>query len=606
MEGGWTWNDSDAPPATLCDALAAASHEHQTGYTFLGDDGTNEQMSYARLAELVQQRAQALRALGLAEGDRVAIILDDNRQFVVTFFAAIWAKFVPVPMYPPMALGRLDAYLDTAASIAQSAGATAIVTSERLRMLLWPVASRATSVRLVVTSNQLDDGPRDTSAPPRVEPDDLAFLQFTSGSTAAPKGVMVTHRCLIANTRAILQALITGPPHEVCGLSWLPLYHDMGLIGFVIAPLYCRRPAVLMSPLGFLVRPERWFQALHDHKATITFAPNFAYAISVKRVTREQMARWDLSHVRVFGCGAEPIRAETLRAFADHFASAGVRSTSLVPCYGMAEATLAVTYHPLGSPLRVETVDAERLAREQRALPARDARTSLEVVSCGRPLPGHDVRIVNEQGTTLSDRIVGEIEARGPSVAAGYVGDDEATRATFVDGWLRTGDLGFLSEGELFVAGRKKDLIIVAGRNYAPEQIEASAARVSGVRPGNVVAFARPGNRGTEDVVVVCESASLDQPGLVEAVRARVAEEVGLSLSEVLIVGPGMLPKTSSGKLQRSRARMLFLEHKLERHGERSPRGGARALLLARHFVTSTWSRARFLLRSSRWNHPKP
>jgi fatty-acyl-CoA synthase len=411
---------------------------------------------------------------------------------------------------------------------------------------------------------------------------------------------MVTHRCLVANTRGILQELIAGPSNDECGLSWLPLYHDMGLIGFVIAPLYCRRSVVLMSPSSFLVRPERWFQALHDHKATVTFAPNFAYAVAVKRVKHEQLIRWDLSHVRVFGCGAEPIRAETLRRFADHFAPAGVRPTALLPCYGMAEATLAVTHHALGTPVRVEQLHAEQLRTEHRALPARDAGESVEVVSCGRPLADHEVRIINEHGTPVAERVVGEIETRGPSIAAGYFCDDTATRGTFVDGWLRTGDLGFVADGELFVTGRKKDLIIVAGRNYAPEQIEASAAGVDGVRPGNVAAFACPGKRGTDDVVLVCESASRDHAGLVAAVRARVAEEVGVSISDVVIVRPGMLPKTSSGKLQRGRTRMLFLEAKLDQHGDRSPRGGARAILLARHVIRSIWNRAKFSLRSSR------
>jgi fatty-acyl-CoA synthase len=563
-------------------------------------------MPYARLAELARRRAGALRALGLGEGDRVSLVLEDNQQFVVTFFAALQARLVPVPMYPPMALGRLDVYLDTAAGIARQAGAAAIVTSERLRMLLWPLAARVSTVRSVVTPEQLDDGADDSFSPPRVQPDDLAFLQFTSGSTAAPKGVMVTHRCLVANTRAILQELIAGPSDEERGLSWLPLYHDMGLIGFVVAPLYCRRSVVLMPPLSFLIRPERWFQALHDHRATVTFAPNFAYALAVKRIKRAEVARWDLSHVRVFGCGAEPVRAETLRAFADHFAAAGVRPSALLPCYGMAEATLAITYHPFGTEPRVESVDPDRLRAEHRALPASEGGKAIELVGCGRPLANHEVRIVDEQGRPLPERVVGEIETRGPSIAAGYFQDDIATRATFAGGWLRTGDLGFLANGDLFVSGRKKDLIIVAGRNYAPEQIEAVAARVEGVRPGNVVAFAQAGRRGTDEVVVVCESASPDHPRLIEAVRARVAEEVGLGVAEVVIVRPGMLPKTTSGKLQRSRTRALFLDKALHRQGDRSPGGGARALLLARHFLSATWSRARFLLRSSAWNQRKP
>jgi fatty-acyl-CoA synthase len=271
----------------------------------------------------------------------------------------------------------------------------------------------------------------------------------------------------------------------------------------------------------------------------------------------------------------------------------------------MAEATLAITYHPIGTELHVESIDPDRLRTEHRVHPASEGSKAIELVGCGRPLANHEVRIVDEQGRPVPERVVGEIETRGPSIAAGYFQDDTATRATFAGGWLRTGDLGFLANGDLFVSGRKKDLIIVAGRNYAPEQIEVVAARVEGVRPGNVVAFAQAGRRGTDEVIVVCESASLVHPRLIEAVRTRVSEEVGLGLAEVVIVRPGTLPKTSSGKLQRGRTRALFLDQALHRQGDRSPGGGARALLLARHFLSAAWGRARFLLRSSRWNQRK-
>jgi acyl-CoA synthetase (AMP-forming)/AMP-acid ligase II len=604
MNGGWPQRDTERWPSTLCEAVDAASRLHDVGYTFIGDDGQVERMSYAMLAERAHHRAGALRALGLRDGERVALVLEDNRQFVVTFFAALLAKLVPVPMYPPMALGKLDAYLDTAAGIARTANSAAMITSERLKPLLWPIAARVASIWLVVTPETLDVTSADL-ARPHVAPDDLAFLQFTSGSTSAPKGVVVTHRCLAANTRAIVQEVIAGLSPTECALSWLPLYHDMGLIGFVIAPLCCRVPAVLMSPLRFLQRPERWFQALHEYQATVTSAPNFAYALAVKRVTPAEVAKLDLSRVRVFGCGAEPIRAATLRAFVDHFAPAGVRDTALLPCYGMAEATLAISYHPVGAPLRVERVDPELLRTEQRVAPARAGADAVELVSCGRALGGHEVRIVDGDRRVLPPRQIGEIEVRGPSIAAGYFQDEPTTHATFCDGWLRTGDLGFLADGDLFLSGRKRDLIIVAGRNYAPEQIEAAAARVAGVRPGNVVAFGAPGSRGTDDVVIVCESAAQDPAGIEDAVRGRVATEIGVRVGEVVILGPGMLPKTSSGKLQRSKTRALFLDGSLRRHGDRSPMGRAKALLLARHLLVSTWSRARFHLRSMRWNRPR-
>jgi fatty-acyl-CoA synthase len=271
----------------------------------------------------------------------------------------------------------------------------------------------------------------------------------------------------------------------------------------------------------------------------------------------------------------------------------------------MAEATLAVSYHPIGTPLRVERLDAEALRTRKRAAPARAGSDAIELVSCGRVLGGHEVRIVSGDRGLLPPREIGEIEVRGPSVAAGYYQDEPATRATFSDGWLRTGDLGFIADGDLFVSGRKKDLIIIAGRNYAPEQIEAAATRVNGVRPGNVVAFGNPGSRGTEEVVIVCESGAQDRTSIGEAVRAHVATEIGVKVGEVVILRPGMLPKTSSGKLQRSKTRALFLDGSLRRQGDRSRTGRTKALLLARHLLVSTWSRARFHLRSMRWNRPR-
>jgi fatty-acyl-CoA synthase len=581
----------------------SASSTTTCGYTFLREDGGSDYVCYADVCARAQARAVALCEQGIRAGDRVALVIDDNEQFVITFFACIIARLIPVPMYPPFTLGRLDRYLETAAGILQSAGVTALITTERLKLLLWPLATRATTVRVVTATDELKDRAGDSPPFIDVQPDDLAFLQFTSGSTAAPQGVMVTHRSLVANTRAIVDELIARPREEDIGLSWLPLYHDMGLIGFVIAPLFCLRSSVLMPALTFLKRPEHWFQALQDFGATVTFAPNFAYAVAVKRIKPDAVARWDLSRVRVFGCGAEPARADTFRAFLQHFGPAKVRPDSLLPCYGMAEATLAVTHHVIGRPWRSETVDAERLHRDGLAVP-RDGEPGIEFVSCGRPLAGHEIRIVDDARCPLPERTMGEIELRGPSVTAGYFGDASATAKTFLDGWLRTGDLGFVIDGDLFVSGRKKDLIIVAGRNYAPEEIEAVAAGVPGVRPGNVVAFAGAGARGTDDIVIVCEAKDGAGGDVAVSVRARISEELGLAVADVMLIPPGSLPKTSSGKLQRTRTRSLYLDGALGRQGNRTPTGGAKALLLTRYVLLSAWSRIRFLLRSFRWNQP--
>ncbi|HVV81885.1 MAG TPA: fatty acyl-AMP ligase [Kofleriaceae bacterium] len=577
--------------------MERASGVTDVGYTFLREGGGSDHVPYRELVARARARGAALQAAGLKSGDRLALVLEDNQDFVITFFAAIAAGIVPVPMYPPLGLRRLTAYLDDAAGIIRTAGAAGIATSARLRTLLWPLASRVDSVRHVLVAAQLE-GDAASLVPTQATADDICFLQFTSGSTAAPKGVMITHGNLMANTRCILGSLLPRSDGPERGLSWLPLYHDMGLIGFVLSPLVGQCATTLMPTLMFLKRPASWFQAMHDHRATSTFAPNFAYALAAKRIKPDEMARWDLSCVTVFGCGAEVVRADTLRRFADHFAPAGIRHEAMLPCYGMAESTLAVSFHALGTPMKVDTIDQDELRSAERAVPA-TGPTAVEVVGCGRAFAGHEIRVVDEDRRPVGERVVGEIELRGPSITPGYFGNAEVTRASLVDGWLRTGDLGYLAGGEMFVCGRKKDLVIIGGRNFAPDAIEVVAATVPDVRPGNVVAFARDGARGTDELVIACESKSPEHARIVEGVRARVSEELGLTVADVVVLPAGGLPKTSSGKLQRARTRARYLDGTLARSADRTA-GGSDKLLLVRHLLVSVGSRVRFLWRRLR------
>jgi fatty-acyl-CoA synthase len=360
-----------------------------------------------------------------------------------------------------------------------------------------------------------------------------------------------------------------GPPDV--GISWLPLYHDMGLIGFVLAPLYHRIPIVFLPALLFLKRPITWFQAITRHGGTASFAPNFAYALCVKRIRAADLEGLDLSTWRIAGCGAEPIRAETLEAFADAFAPIGFNGRALLPSYGMAESSLAIAFTELGEGLKTISVHGPTLWEKGDARPAsEDDEDAVRLVSCGPEFPEHRVRVFDpaDAGSErpLPERAVGELRISGPSVMRGYWEDAERTREAFAGPFLRTGDLGFMAGGHVFICGRSKEVVIVNGRNYYPQDMEWEASKVPGVRKGNVVAFGARDPSGVERdrerVVVALEVQEPERlgqaSGLLAAVRRAVQEGMGLTLDDVVALPPGALPKTSSGKLQRAKTRELY------------------------------------------------
>jgi len=345
----------------------------------------------------------------------------------------------------------------------------------------------------------------------------------------------------------------------------------MGLIGFVLGTIICDLPTVLIPTEAFGRRPNLWLEALHQYKASITFAPNFAYALATKRARDKDLEGLDLSRMRVAGCGAEPINPKVMRDFARRFERCGFPATALVPAYGMAEAALAITFHPSLSPLITDTVDTEQMKRGEAvprtALPGDEPQATVELVCCGNAFPGHELKIVGEQGQTLGERKVGEIWTRGPSITAGYFNNPEATAEAWTDGWLHTGDLGYLAGGMLYVCGRSKDLIIIRGANFYPQDIEWAVSEIEGVRRDNVVAFSVMRD-GEESLVVSAEGASADAPQLRKAIAAKVAETSGLTVGHVAVVKIGSLPKTSSGKVQRRRTKQLFETGQLEEHAQ--------------------------------------
>jgi len=540
---------------TLVDVILSARAVSDRGLTFT--DGESERFwPYAEVVAEAERVAGALREMGLSRGDRVGLILHEPRDFVMSFLGSVLAGLGPVALYPPISLGTLDTYQAGVQRVFDVAGVRRVLTAELLLEVLGPLKGPGGGPMPLQTFETL---PRLSGAvaPEAVTGDDLAFLQFTSGSTAAPKGVRITHRALLANATGIADRLDVRAERDHA-VSWLPLYHDMGLIGFLIVPLLRQASTCFLSPLAFLKNPTLWPELMHRRRATMGFAPNFAYALLARRATEEQLARWDLSCWRVAGCGGEPVQPDTFRRFADRFARCRFAPEAFLPSYGLAEATLAVAMKPLDAPVRTLRLDAERFRATGEAAPAGPSGPSMEVISCGRVLPGHELQIAGERGP-LPDGREGQILVRGPSLADGYHADAAATGETFQSGWLRTGDLGFVQDGELYVTGREKDLVIINGRNHHPQSIEWVVNEVEGLRRGCAVAFSRPGAEGEELVVVVEARAADGAPGLAAEISRRVRAELSLSVADVVVLPAEGLPKTSSGKLQRRRTRELYL-----------------------------------------------
>jgi fatty-acyl-CoA synthase len=557
----------------LRDNSVYADHAH----TFVRMDGSERVISYPDLWRWACQRAHRFHELGLKKGDRVALILPEPDTFVLAFIGALTAGLVPVPMYPPMTLAKMEAYGETVRHILKASGARALVTVPGLEPMLRGElieAAGCNDVRVVLDAELEGEMPERAAPPCLVTPDDLAFLQFTSGSTRKPKGVMVTHGNLSANAHAIMFDGLAAHAGDK-GVSWLPLYHDMGLIGFVIAPIFAQVQVMFLPTLNFIRRPSLWLDAIHRFRGSITFAPNFAFALAARAVSEEQAKGWDLSCLKALGCGAEPIHADTIRKFVTRFAKHGLRETSVLPCYGLAESTLAVSFASLTAPMKSERLD--KRAMERGNAERSDRSDALELVSCGSPFPGHRIAIRGEDGCILPERAVGEVWLSGPSVTQGYFGAPDATDECFQDGWLRTGDLGYLADGELYVCGRAKDLIIVHGKNYYPQDVERVASEVHGIRPDQCVAFARQGQDGEECVVVAECLGGVDLAVVASQVKQRVRSELGLAVAELIVIKKSTLPKTSSGKVRRRETKARLDAGTLELHAPRKAPPEARA-----------------------------
>ncbi|CAM3233998.1 fatty acyl-AMP ligase [Corallococcus sp. ZKHCc1 1396] len=544
--------------ATVNAMLRATSHT-SLGLVFVDASERETSLPWAHVYRRAKRAAAGLARLGVKPGERVALLLPTSPAFMDAYFGTLLAGAVPVPLYPPVRLGRLDEYHRATARMLQVTGVVAVLTDTRVRLLLGPSVEAARPRLGCHTVDAVMHGDEDLEV--EVGPEALGLIQFSSGSTVAPKPVALTHGALVAQVAALEAAMPVAAGVTPVGVSWLPLYHDMGLIGCVLSALYYPGSLVLIPPETFLVKPALWLRALSRHRGFVSPAPNFAYGLCLKRVKDAELQGVDLSGWHHALNGAEPVSADTLRRFAERFEKWGFSARALRPVYGLSEASLAVTFPPAGRGPRELGVEPNVLARE--GLAREGTRT---LVSVGAPVAGFEVQVRGEDGAELPERRVGRVFAKGPSVMRGYFEDAEATeRALTGDGWLDTGDLGFGVDGELYLTGRAKDLVIIRGANHAPQAFEEPLGAVEGVRTGCAVALGfTPEDSQDEALLILAERAAPGNEASVEAdIRSAVVAATGVQPHTVRILEPGTLPRTSSGKLRRGEALRRYLTGEL-------------------------------------------
>ena len=535
----------------------------KTHIYFQHEDGSDEVISYGHLLKTAQRVAYSLRERGLKEGETVAIMLPTTPGFFYSFYGILLAGGIPVPIYPPFRMHMLEAYAKTEARILRSAEVRMLITFDQAEKLSRLLQGFVPSLKEVTTVDQLLQ-PREIAIATHFKSDDPAFIQYTSGSTSDPKGVLLSHGNLLANMRAYGKAVQVKPDDVV--VSWLPLYHDFGLIGSWLGSLYYGVPLILMTPFSFLSHPERWLWAIHYHRGTISCAPNFAYELCVRKVDPASIEGLDLSSWRVAANGAEKVYPRTLDAFSEKFAPYGFKKTTLMPVYGLAESTVGLTIPPVGRGYLIDKIDRKSFEEDRQALPS-TSKQALEFVSCGGPIENHEIRIVDEEDNILPERHIGTLQFRGPSNMQGYYNNKRATRAVFHDGWIDSGDLAYEAEGEVYITGRRKDLIIKAGRNLYPVEIEELVGHVPGVRIGCVAAFGVTNQEdGTEELVIVAETREKRKAArakIIDDITDAVTSALDIAPDHIRLTSPKSVPKTSSGKLQRAACKDMYIEGKL-------------------------------------------
>jgi fatty-acyl-CoA synthase len=520
--------------------------------------GEEDVVPWRELHEQAKGYAAALQSRGVRPGDHVALLSPTTRE-LVTAIQATWLAGATIVVLPlPMRLASIDEFVAQTRQRIHSADSRVCVVDPELAAFVTPEPGDPPMLGVA----DLAAGDPAAWVRPDDDPERLVILQFTSGSTSDPKGVMLPDRVLRANLDAIATSASLDPDDDVL-VSWLPLYHDMGLVGLLTLPMSTGTSLVLGAPQDFTARPARWMEWLSTYGGTATAGPNFSYVLATRALNRAD--RLDLSRLRIALNGAEPIDPDQVEAFVEAGRRHGLRPEAVFPAFGMAEVAIAGTFPEPLSGMRTDCVDRRVLETERYAAPADPgSEGSRRLARLGRPVPGLEIRIVDpDSGTPLRDREVGELEIRGTSVTPGYYRRPEANAKLFRDGWLRTGDLAYTLDGDLVMCGRIKDVIIVGGRNVFPEDVERAVGSVEGVRAGNVIAFGVEGDRGRETLVVVAECKTDDLAHLRKLVSERVREVVGVPAKDIVLVTPGTLPKTSSGKLQRSLCKRRYDEGQL-------------------------------------------
>jgi fatty-acyl-CoA synthase len=548
---------------TIAEALDYAARG-PTGLNFYTGKGElNESLPYGTLRAEAITLARRLASAGLKQGERVGLVAESDGDFARAFFACQYAGLVPVPLPLPAAFGGKDGYIVFLRRMIQAAAADAVFCPEILTDWLAEAADGLNLKCSGSIAKLADAALAPLESLPKPDPEALAYLQFSSGSTRFPVGVAVTQRSFMANAHYMAKYGLEGNENDRCA-TWLPFYHDMGLVGFLLMPMACQLSVDILPTREFARRPLLWLQLISRNKSTVSFSPSFGYDVCARRAKTAVMEGLDLSSWRRAGIGGDMIRPAVLTRFAEQFGPAGFSAGAFTACYGMAEATLALTYSPSGQGAREDAVDGLVLEREHRAVPADAAsERTRHFIICGRMLPQHEVEVRDDLGELLPDRQVGKIFVRGPSLMLGYFGlPEETARVLSPEGWLDTGDLGYLLDGQIVITGRAKDLVIINGRNLWPQDLEwAAEAEIPSLRSGDVAVFSV--DDGEEEEVVVLTQCRVANP----AGREALAQEMtrffrgrhGLE-TRVVPVPPHSLPQTSSGKLSRSRARAMYLE----------------------------------------------
>ncbi|WP_455201832.1 AMP-binding protein [Kaarinaea lacus] len=529
------------------------------------DEKDGDIVSYSELLTQAQSVAAGLQSAGVGIQHPVAIMLPTGKEYFYSFFGILLAGCIPVPLYPPARPSQLEDHVRRHTGILNNCQAAVLITVKEAKTIARLLKSQVDSIKHIVTVDELQAGQHQLRSYNN-KADDIAFIQYTSGSTGNPKGVVLTHQNLLANIRAMGHA-VQANSRDVF-VSWLPLYHDMGLIGAWLGSLYYGARLVVMSPIAFLTKPQRWLWAIHRHGGTLAASPNFGYEFCVRRIASDDIEKLDLSSWRCAFNGAEPVSPDTVRRFCDRFANYGFRREAYMSVFGLAENSVGLAFPPLNRGPVIDRIQREVFMQTGQAIPAAtDDHTAIEFVACGKVLINHQIRIVDNSNKEVFNRHEGRLQFRGPSATSGYFRAPDKTRELFCDDWLDTGDLAYLANGDVYLTGRTKDIIIRGGRNIYPHELEDAVGNIKGIRTGRVAVFgSKDTDSKTETLVVLAETREKDTKvlGALRAdVNAIVNDLVGLPPDDVVLAPPGSVLKTSSGKLRRAASKSLYEEGRI-------------------------------------------